>query len=222
MKIAATFLVLTVLSAGAVGAQEGNGLRRHPLQLSSEELFRLFETSDESTPRDLDRLYDNFLDHVENDRVSLSGFLTLLPGDGNEKREDEEADPPTFAFVAKAKGSTLVSFTRPGASIDPEDRVFLQRTVVTDILDERAFSLAVYEDHALDGDALRFVGIGARVIARPALRILGWGLRLQFFGSFHPEHGGTAYVAISGRPGAIMDRTMRRAAAHSVTPTPAP
>jgi hypothetical protein len=214
MKIAATFLALIVLSSGAAGAQEGNGLRRHPLQLSSEDLFQLFEASDDSPPGELDRLYDNFLDHVENDRVSLRGFVTLLPGGRDEKREDDEADPPTFAFIAKAKGSTLVSFTRPGASIDPEDRVFLQRTVVTDILDERAFSLAVYEDHALDGGALRLVGFGARVIARPALRILGWGFRLQLFGSFHPEHGGTAYVAISGRPGAIMDRTTQRSAHH--------
>jgi len=203
MKLAATVFALTLLAVGAARAQEGHVLRRHPLQLSSEDVFQLFENADESRPKDVDRFYDRIGDHLKG-RISLRPILTLLPAETHQQKEGE-TEPPTFALIARAKGGTLVSFTRPGASVDPEDRLFLQRTLVSNIMDERGFSLAVYEDHALDGDALRFLGIGARLQARPALRLFGWGLRLQLFGSFHPEHGGTAYIAISGRPVAALD-----------------
>jgi hypothetical protein len=47
---------------------------------------------------------------------------------------------------------------------------------------------------------MKFVGIGARFMARPDMKVLGWGLRLQMFTSFHPKRGGTAYFAITGSP----------------------
>jgi hypothetical protein len=198
MKLAIAILALTLVTAGVARAQQGHVLKRHPLQLSSEEVFELFEHADESKPKDVDRFYDSVGDRLKG-RIGLTPLVTLLPTESRKDRKGEQ-EPPTFAFIARAKGGTLVSFTRPGASADPDDRLFLQRTLVSDLVNQRGFSLAVYEDHALDGDALRFLGIGARLQARPALRLFGWGLRLQLFGSFHPEHGGTAYVAISGRP----------------------
>ncbi len=203
MKLGTTIFVLTLVTVGAARAQEGHVLRRHPLHLSSEEVFRLFETTDDSKPKDVNAFYDKVGDRLKG-RIGLRPLLTLLPTETDEQK-DGETEPPTFALIARAKGGTLVSLTRPGASVDPQDRLFLQRTVVSDILNERGFSLAVYEDHALDGDALRFLGIGARLQARPAMRLFGWGLRLQLFGSFHPEHGGTAYVAISGQPVDALD-----------------
>jgi hypothetical protein len=204
MKLAATAVVLTLLLVGAARAQEGHVLRRHPLHLSSEEVFQLFEHADESEPKDVSGFYDKVGERLKG-RIGLRPLFTLLPTETDKQRNKGEAEPPTFALVARANGGTLVSLTRPGASADPEDRLFLQRTLVSDLINQRGFSLAVYEDHALDGDALRFLGIGARLQARPALRLFGWGLRLQLFGSFHPEHGGTAYVAISGRPGGALD-----------------
>jgi hypothetical protein len=203
MKLVAALFVLTLVTVGAARAQEGHVLRRHPLHLSSEEIFELFEHADESKPKDVDRFYDSVGDRLKG-RIGLTPLITLLPTEtGHDEKGEEE--PPTFALIARAKGGTLVSLTRPGASVDPQDRLFLQRTVVSDILNERGFSLAVYEDHALDGNALRFLGIGARLQARPTVRLFGWGLRLQLFGSFHPEHGGTAYVAISGQPTDALD-----------------
>jgi len=207
MKLAATVFALTLVTVGAARAQEGHVLRRHPLQLSSDEIFELFEKSDDSTPKEVDGFYDRIGDHLKG-RIGLRPWITLLPTETNE-RKDGKTEFPTFALIARASGGTLVSFTRPGTSVDPEDRLFLQRTLVSDIMNERGFSLAVYEDHALDGNALRFLGIGARLQARPALRLLGWGLRLQLFTSFHPEHGATAYVAISGSPVGALDGTPR-------------
>lgn len=196
--IVALIAAVLFLNITAVYAGDGNGFRKHPLHLSSTELFELFESPDRSEPAAVKKFNDKVLDHVANDRVGLGGFLTLLPTKPNKKGE---AKPPAFAFVARASGGTLVSVTRPGATTDPDERLFLQRTVVSDVMSQQKFSVSVYEDHALDGRALKFVGIGARFAMRPTLKLLGWGLRLQLFGSYHPEHGGTAYFAISGRPG---------------------
>ena len=193
-----TFIAVALLNISVAQAGDGNGLRSHLLHLSSSEVFKLLERPDDSEPAAVKKFNDSVADHIANDRVELGRLFTLLPSKPDKKGDPR---PPTFAFVARATGGTLVSLTRPGASVDPDDRLFLQRTVVSDIMSQQKFSVSIYEDHALDGQALKFVGIGARLAARPTLKLFGWGLRLQLFGSYHPEHGGTAYFAISGRSG---------------------
>ena len=195
-----TTILLTALLAvtNVANADDGDGLRNHPLHLNTRELFELFEHPDDSEDPELEKFNDSVLDRIENGRIGL-GWLALMPSEKTKPGEDVE-EPPMFGLVAKANGSTLVSLTRPGVTVDPEDRVFLQRTVVSNLWEQQKFALSVYEDHALDDDQLKFVGFGARVTARPGLKIFGWGVRLQLFGSFHPSHGGTAYLAITGHP----------------------
>jgi len=191
-------LVSLVAVTNVASAEDGDGLRSHPLHLSTRELFELFEHPNDAEDPELEKFNDKFLDTIENGRIGV-GWLALLPSEKARPGQDAE-EPPMFGLVAKAKGSTLVSLTRPGVTVDPEDRVFLQRTVVSNLWERQKFALSVYEDHALDDDQLKFVGFGARVSARPGLNIFGWGVRLQLFGSYHPSHGATAYLAITGQP----------------------
>lgn len=190
-------LLATVIGIGTAHAGDGNGYRSHVLLLSSKELFRVLESPSQSKDGKLDETSDKILDFVENETINVRPFFTLLPS----KAKEGEARPPTFALIAKAKDSTVISLTRPGVSRDPEEQLFLQRTVVSNFFDRRGFSVSVYEDHALEDQALRFVGIGGRFMARPKVRVFGWGLRLNLFGSFHPKHGATAYFAVTGSPG---------------------
>lgn len=190
-------LLTTIIAAGTACAGDGNGYRHHLLLLNSEELFRFFESPSVGphSPR-VKKTYDAFFDHLDNDVVSLRPFFTLIP---SKPKKDGEHRPPTFALVARAADNTIVSLTRPEVTPDPDEGLFLQRTIVSGF-DNRRFSVSVYEDHALDGEAMRFVGIGGRLMTRPSLRIFGWGLRLQLFGSFHPKYGATAYFAVTGSP----------------------
>ena len=182
--------ILTVTTADA-----GDGFRPHPLRKSIDRQFRLFEAPTEALSAEADATYDAISDRMGN-RFNVRPFFSVLPTDSV---EPGDVKPPMFSLVARASGGTLVSLTRPGAAVDPGDRLFLQRTLVPNLFERHRFSVTVYEDHVLDGSALRFVGVGARLMARPKLRVFGWGLRFQMFGSFHPEHGATAYFAITGR-----------------------
>jgi hypothetical protein len=210
-----TLLLASLAVASVARAGDGDGLRSHLLHLNTRELFELFESPDRSLDPENEDVNDRILDHIENDRIGM-GWLTLLPGE--KAKPGENSEPPMFGLVAKAGGSTLVSLTRPGAAVDPDDRVFLQRTVVSNLVESHRFAVSVYEDHALDDDALKFVGFGARFTARPGLNIFGWGLRLQLFGSFHPSHGGTAYLAITGSS----TRAEHESASALAGPSPSP
>jgi hypothetical protein len=195
--IALLLAVLGVTNVADAGDEDGNGFRNHLLHLNTRELFELFEHPDRSDDPEVKAFNDGVLDRIEHGGFGTR-WLALLPSE--KPTSDDAAAPPMFGLVAKVEGSTLVSLTRPGVTVDPDDRVFLQRTVVSNLWDHRQLALSVYEDHALDDDQLKFVGFGARVTARPDLNVFGWSLRMQLFGSFHPSHGGTAYLAITGSP----------------------
>jgi hypothetical protein len=169
-----------------------------PLFLSTSELVRSFEAPKQPAFGNSGRAAFNVLDGFANRRVGLMPLFALVPPKHSEENGDSK--PPRFALVARAKGRTMVSFTQTGMGIDRDDDVLIQRTVVSDLFQSPKFSVAVQEDHALDGDAMKFVGIGARFMARPEVKVLGWGLRLQLFTSFHPKRGGTAYFALTGSP----------------------
>jgi hypothetical protein len=148
-----------------------------------------------TAPSGAGRHTSGLLEYLANRQIGLRPLFTLVPP---EPREEDESGPPTFALVARAKGRTLVSLTRPGTKIGPEDDLVLQRMVVSDLLQGHRFSLTVHNDHVLGARALRFLGVGARLTARPEIKVRGWRLTFELFGSYHPNYGGTGYLAISG------------------------
>jgi hypothetical protein len=171
-----------------------------PLFLSTSELIRTFEAPKQAALfGGSGRAAFNVLDSFTDRRIGLMPLFALVPPK-NDRRVETNSKPPRFAFIARAKGRTMVSFTQTGMTVDRDDDVLIQRTVVSDLFQSRTFSVAVQEDHALDGDAMKFVGIGARFMARPEVKVLGWGVRLQLFTSFHPKRGGAAYFAVTGSP----------------------
>jgi hypothetical protein len=203
MNRGTTLLIFTLLLA-AESAVAQDHLRTHPFRKNTDAFFatRHAETDDEEAgPTDGAK---NLLKAINANEIGVRPLFVLLPTEephgrraGDVKSAPEEA-PPTFALVARATGGTLVSFTRPGTKIEARHDLIYQRNVVSDLFSSRPVSLSIYEDHVLDGDALRFLGIGGRVSPRPTVKVLGWTLRLDLFGSFHPDHGATGYLAISG------------------------
>jgi hypothetical protein len=200
-------IVLGVLgTVSSVYAEDVRSTRK-PLFLSTAELIKSYDAStrshDASMPplfRQPGRAAFDVLDSFKDRRVGIMPLFALVPG---KEGHDGEAKAPRFALIARAKGRTMVSFTRTGAKNDRDDEVLVQRTVISDLFQtgqSDKFSVAIQEDHTLDGHAMKFVGIGARFMARPDMKVLGWGLRLQMFTSFHPKRGGTAYFAITGSP----------------------
>jgi hypothetical protein len=195
----AAIVLLVVLVAGVRGAWAGDGARAPAhLRLATTQLLRLLESRTPLPPAESDPLR-GFLERLRTRPVGLRPLFTLLPA---EPQLGGESMLPTFALVARAEGRTFVSLTRPDAKVDPGDRVILHRLLVSDLLEGRRFSLTVYEDHALDRDAARFLGVGARLSFRPAVSVGGWRLRVELFGSYDVDHGGTAYLALTGRLGA--------------------
>ncbi len=138
----------------------------------------------------------SLLEHWKRREIGWRPLLTLLPSG---LRGGAAGEPPIFALVARACGRTIVSLTKPRRQTDPGQRVLLQRTLISDLLEGRQFSLTVYEDHTLSESATRLVGVGAQVTLRPSVTFLGWRLRLELYGSFAPDAGATAYATVSGR-----------------------
>ncbi len=195
-------------------------LRSHPLRKSTDAFFRNYQkiggaSDDDPAPGSAS---DKLMKRIDATPIGVRPLFMLLPTDTTKPKQETarnalappsaltpaqvtaDVTPPTFALVARATGGTLVSLTRPGSQADPRDHQLFQRTLVSDLFQNRSVSVSVYEDHALDGDALRFLGIGGRVTPRPTVKIFGWRVRLDLFGSFHPEHGATGYAAVTGAP----------------------
>jgi hypothetical protein len=218
-------LLFTVLIA-ATGASAEDRLRSHPLRKSSDDFFRNYQKGpdsyetgpDKDAPEAVKSPTARLMERIDATEIGVRPLFTLLPAEATKPKQDavrnplgprktldsgeptSDIAPPTFALVARATGGTLVSFTRPASEADPRERMLYQRTIVSDLFQDRRVSLSIYEDHALDGSALRFLGIGGRVTPRPTVKIFGWRVRLDVFGSFHPEHGATGYAAVTGLP----------------------
>jgi hypothetical protein len=220
-----TWPLLVAVLIAATGASAEDRLRSHPLRRSSDEFFRNYQQGPDSYQNGstggapaAESPTARLMKRVDAAEIGLRPLFTLLPAEATKPRQDavrnplgpsrtvdpvdpsSDLAPPTFALVARATGGTLVSFTRPASQSDPRERMLYQRTLVSDLFQDRRVSLSVYEDHALDGSALRFLGIGGRVTPQPTVKILGWRVRLDLFGSFHPAHGATGYAAVTGLP----------------------
>lgn len=191
LRAVALWLVVLVANPSWARAAEGPG-RADPLHLRTVELFDLLGSPEAPPPlRDpLTRL----LDHLRKSELGWRPLFILLPS----VRETTAPELPTFALIARARGRTLVSVTRPGARAESGQNLVLQRTLVSDLLAGRRFALTVYEDHALSPSASRFVGLGARMTLRPTVQVYGWRLRLEMLGSYDLDGGPAAYLAVSG------------------------
>jgi hypothetical protein len=171
-------------------AQQHPEYYAHPLQLADREAWHEKEFPPDSEHGEVPSL--KVLEFVGK---KLRPLLAAVPTESGPKGKRKL---PGFAVVAGADGRTVVSLTRPGNRAN-SDGILFHRLLVSNVLRGKRFSLSVYKDHALHEDALRFLGVGTRLNFRPKLKIGGWEMRLQVFGSFHPTYGGTGYFAISGR-----------------------
>jgi hypothetical protein len=190
-------LVVVLVIWAATSAHAGDDDRNEQvLHLSTPEVIQSVEKLPKRHPLDPQNLIDSIADYVENEEIGVGRFFTLLPA---EDAEIGEIKPPRFAFIARAHGRTLISITQPGPAADAEDRVLLQRWLVSDLLKGRRYSLTVYKEHTLDKDTMHFLGVGARLLIKPDFHIANWRFRVELFGSYHPQHEATAYLALTGR-----------------------
>lgn len=132
-----------------------------------------------------------FIEHCKRNPIGLRPLVTLLPPENDGGRH---AELPTIALFARAQGRTLVSLTRVQARPDDGQEVVMQRTLVSDLLAGRSFSLTVYEDHTIGDAAARLMGFGTRLTYRP----LGLPFRVEVLGSYDFDAGASAYLAITG------------------------
>ena len=190
-RTAVLSLIVLIAQASVVHAGE-EAARKDDLHHRTVELLALLG-SPEPPPPLADPL-TAFIDRLRHTEIGVRPFFALLPA----AREVGEPTAPTFALIARAYGRALVSLTRPGVKVDSGQRLVLQRTLVSDLFEGRRFALTVYEDHALSGNATRFVGLGARMTMRPTLRVYGWRLRFELVGSYDLSGGPTAYLALTG------------------------
>jgi hypothetical protein len=196
MRAAVVFLILAIVSMPrTTWADEA----REVLSLSTHDLLRSVEALPKRHPLDPERFVDAIVRYLEEEEVRAGRLFTLLPPTSPRIGEITQVAPPRFAFVARAHGRTLISLTNPSAAVaDSEDRVLLQRWLVSDLLRGRGYSLTVYKEHTLDKDALRFLGVGTRLTLRPNIEFLGWRFNFEMYGAYHPDHEATAYVALVG------------------------
>jgi hypothetical protein len=192
MSRAAVLSLIVLIAQASVARAGGEAARKDALHLRTVELLALLG-SPEPPPPLADPL-TSFIDHLGRTEIGLRPLFALLPA----TREVGDSTAPTFALIARAYGRAVVSLTRPGVQSDTGQRLVLQRTLVSDLLEGRRFALTVYEDHALSASATRFVGVGARMTLRPTLRVYGWRLRLELLGSYDLTGGPAAYLALSG------------------------
>jgi hypothetical protein len=131
------------------------------------------------------------IEHCKRNPIGLRPLVTLLPTPSDDGRT---AELPTVAIFARAQGRTLVSLTRVQARADDGQEIVMQRTLVSDLLAGRQFSLTVYEDHTIGAAAARLMGFGTRLTFRPP----GWPVRLEVLGSYGLDAGASAYLSITG------------------------
>ncbi len=177
--------LLLLATATAVQAQDGaTGPNRWLLE-RSDEILPVVEEARGTDP------LSRFIEHCKRNPIGVRPLVTMLPPEAEDGRT---AALPTIAFVARAQGRTLVSLTRVQARADAGQDVVMQRTLVSDLLAGRRFSLTVYEDHAISDAAARLMGFGARVTYRPS----GWPVRLELMTSYDLDAGASGFLAITG------------------------
>ena len=137
------------------------------------------------------------LEYCKHNPVGVRPLFTLLPPD---QADRSGARFPTIALFARAHGATLISLTRVQPRVEDGQEVVMQRTVVSDLLAGRRFSLTVYEDHTLGEAATRLMGFGGRMTFRPALDVVASMDRLGLAGSGNP-----AAMTLPGLPSGIPD-----------------
>lgn len=185
--------LLLLATATAVSAEDGAaGPARWLLERRDEILPQALE-SEESLPSS-DPL-SRFIAYCKRNPIGWKPFVTLLPPATDANRPGEL---PTLALVARAKGRTLISLTRTETRQDDGQEVVMQRTLVSDLLAGRRFSLTVYEDHAISEAATRLLGVGTRLTFRPS----GWPFRVELLTSYDLGSGASGYLAITGMIGA--------------------
>jgi hypothetical protein len=189
-------LLVTLAVSVASTARADDTHSARALRLTTAQLLQSVESLPSPGEHEAEKFVDRIVDYVQREKLGIRGLFTLLPA---ESPVLGEIKPPRFAFVARAMGRTIVSLTQPGSPNDREDHVLLQRWLVSDLLKGRRYSLTVYKEDSVDKDALRFLGVGARLLLRPDFRIANWQFRIEVFGSYHPDHAATAYIALSGR-----------------------
>ena len=189
---ALTFLVV-VLVASAAAAEDGtaNHVR---LRLRTSELTELGPPR--AVPPAADPL-SRLIDHFKNDALGTRALVALVPSDAEDAHA---ARLPTVALFAHIYDRTILSLTQVQARADSGQDIVMQRTVVSDLLAGRRFSLTVYEDHVLADTATLLMGMGAKLTLRPTFDVAGWRLRLEAMGSYDFTAGATVYLAISGVP----------------------
>jgi hypothetical protein len=191
-----SFVSLVLVAAATAAAAEDTRTTPGRFRLRAAEVAELTPPAEVSPAADtLSRL----VEHCKHNAVGVRPLLTLLPPNADDRRA---ARLPTLALFARAHGATLISLTRVHARADDGQNVVMQRTLVSDLLAGRRFSLTVYEDHTLGEAATRLMGVGGRMTFRPSLNVAGWRLRFEMLGSYDLNAGASGYLALTGVLGA--------------------
>jgi hypothetical protein len=196
MARAIVLLLVLLVSARARAGEHRRPIER--LHLATSELVAQLGLPSVGEPRALATL--GTLDQLAPRSIGLPPFFTLLAPQSPLPGERADGMMPLVAFGARVQGRTLVAFTRPGARVDPDDRVVYQRLVASDLFQGRRFSVTVYEDHALGSSASQILGFGARLRLRPTLEVRGWRARIELFASYDVTQGATGYIGVVGHP----------------------
>ncbi len=189
---------------------------RRQIHLNTHEIMRTIESFPKRHPLAPERFLNQLVDYLEHEELGVGSLFTLLPAEAPEIGAPTQIEPPRFAFVARAGGRTLVSLTKMGSTADQEDRVLHQRWLISDLLKSQRYSLTVYNEHSLDKGALRFLGVGTRLMLRPKIELAGWRFGFEMYGSYHPDYQATAYFALTGKTIAPAVQPLAGAAARAV------
>jgi hypothetical protein len=193
-----TVAMVLVLVAAATAAAADDGRRSgDALRLRDADVADLL-TPPREVPPATDAL-SRLIEHCKHNPVGVRPLVTLMPPDADDRHA---ARFPTVALFARAHGTTLISLTRVQPRADDGQDVVMQRTVVSDLLAGKRFSLTVYEDHVLSEAATRLMGFGGRMTFRPSIGVAGWRLRFEMLGSYDMEAGASGYLAVTGVLGA--------------------
>jgi hypothetical protein len=189
MLRAPALVLLLISAATAAWAEDGATGPGRWLLDHRDELFAL--PGDVRAPSPATDPLSRFIDHCRHNPVGLRPLVTLVP---TRSEDGQRAELPTLALFARAKGRTLVSLTRVQARPDDGQEIVMQRTLVSDLLAGRQFSLTVYEDHTLGDATARLMGFGTRLTLRPP----GWPVRFEVLGSYDFDAGASGFLAITG------------------------
>lgn len=193
----AVSLVFVLIAAATAAMADDGRPSTGRLRLRDAEVADLL-TPPREVPPATDTL-TSLIEHCKHNAVGLRPFLTLMPPDADDRHA---ARFPTIALFARAHGTTIISLTRMQQRADDGQDVVMQRTVVSDLLAGRRFSLTVYEDHTLGDAATRIMGFGGRMTFRPSFEVGGWRLRFEALGSYDLDAGASGFLAVTGVLGA--------------------